>query len=161
MTRGIERTVRQTVLDRLIDDEPGVGDTPMTFSESVDALKASLLRDLDWLLNTRRIAEPAPAHFKEVGQSVYHYGIPDFTSLGGDKDAVERKLLRGIEEAIRLFEPRLTAVRVQAVETSDPNARQWRFSIEALLRMEPNPELVVFDTVLDSTSGAFSVRGNG
>lgn len=161
MTRGIERTVRQTVIDRLIDTEPGVGDSPMTFNESVAALKASLLRDLDWLLNTRRIAEPAPADFKEVQQSLYHYGIPDLTSMGGEKDVQERRLVRGIEEAIRIFEPRLTAVRVQTIETSDPNARQWRFSIEALLRMEPNPELVVFDTVLDAMSGTFSVSGNG
>jgi type VI secretion system protein ImpF len=161
MTRGIERTVRQTVIDRLIDYEPGVGDAPMTFNESVAALKASLLRDLDWLLNTRRIAEPAPANFREVQQSLYHYGIPDLTSMGGEKDVQERRLVRGMEEAIRLFEPRLTAVRVQAIETSDPNARQWRFSIEALLRMEPNPELVVFDTVLDAMSGTFSVSGRG
>ena len=97
MTRGIERTVRQTVIDRLIDFEPGVGDAPMTFNESVAALKASLLRDLDWLLNTRRIAEPAPADFREVQQSLYHYGIPDLTSMGGEKDVQERRLVRGIE----------------------------------------------------------------
>jgi type VI secretion system protein ImpF len=58
---------------------------------------------------------------------------------------------------MQLFEPRLTGVRVQAVESEESGTRQIRFAIEGLLRMEPNPELIVFDTVLDSTSGTFHV----
>jgi type VI secretion system protein ImpF len=157
MTRGIERTVRQTVIDRLIDDTPRIGDTPMTFNESVAALKRSLLRDIEWLLNTRRIAEPASDDFPEVQRSVYHYGLEDITSIGGDAEKVNRELSRNIEWAIQIFEPRLMGVRVQAFEANEGEGRRIRFAIEGLLRMEPNPELVVFDTVLDSMSGEFRV----
>lgn len=157
MNGGPERTVRQSVIDRLIDRNPGRGDAPMTFNASVAALKRSLLRDIEWLLNTRRIAEPASETFPEVQRSVYHYGVPDITSLSGDPEAVQRRLIRSIEEALQLFEPRLTGVRVQAVESEEKGTRQIRFVIEGLLRMEPNPELIVFDTVLDSTSGTFHV----
>ena len=157
MTRGIERTVRQTVIDRLIDDRPGIGDVPMTFNESVAALKRSLLRDVEWLLNTRRICEPASDDFPEVQRSVYHYGLPDITSLSAESDAAHRRLARALEEAIQLFEPRLMSVRVQPVEAKEAEGRRIHFVIEGMLRMEPNPELIVFDTVLDSTIGEFRV----
>jgi type VI secretion system protein ImpF len=157
MNGDVERTVRQSVIDRLIDRTPGRGDAPMTFNQSVAALKRSLLRDVEWLLNSRRIAEPASDAFPEVQRSVYHYGLPDISSLSGDAEAVQRTLVRSIEDALQLFEPRLTAVRVQAVESEETGTRQIRFAIEGLLRMEPNPELIVFDTVLDSTSGTFRV----
>jgi len=35
-----------------------------------------------------------------------------------------------------------------------------RFTIDGLLRMEPNPERVTFDTVLEIGSGEFSVLGD-
>ncbi|MGH7505788.1 MAG: type VI secretion system baseplate subunit TssE [Longimicrobiales bacterium] len=157
MNGGVERTVRQSVIDRLIDRQPGIGDAPLTFNQSVTELKRSLLRDIEWLLNTRRIAEPASDAFPEVQRSVYHYGLPDITSISGDPETVQRRLVRSIEESLQLFEPRLTGVRVQAIDSQETGTRQIRFVIEGLLRMEPNPELVVFDTVLDSTSGTFHV----
>src|SRR5262245_6044364 len=159
--REPERTVRQSVLDRLIDSLPRESaDAPITFNDSVNLLKTSLLRDLEWLLNTRRIAEPAPDHYPELQRSVYHYGLPDTTSLSGDDPAVRRRLMREIEECIRLFEPRLTAVEVEPVVPTEETKRQVRFVVRAILRMEPNPERIVFDTVLDVSSGAFSV-GSG
>lgn len=161
-TRSTERTARLTVLDRLIDLEPKSGTDPVVrLNESVEALRASLQRDLEWLLNTRRIAEPAPERFTEVRESVYHFGLPDITSLSGDSKEVRRILSRRVEECIRRFEPRLTAVRVTPVEADAENRRRIRFVIEGLLRMEPNPEHVVFDTVLETASGRFQVAGSG
>lgn len=154
------RTVRQSVLDRLIDLDPLVGDAaPAGWEASVRALQAAVLRDVEDLLNTRRIAEPAPDRYPETQRSVYHFGLPDVSSLSGDSEVVRRKLLRQVEECIQLFEPRLTAVRVSPVEVSDDGPRQIRYVIEALLRMEPNPERVAFDTVLEIASGTFRVSG--
>ena len=157
--KGPEKTVRQSVLDRLINTDPrGLGmDSPQTFNESVRQLKLSLLRDVEWLLNTRRIPEPAPDAYPELQRSLYHYGLPDSTSLSGDDPAVRRLLQREIEECLRLFEPRLTSIAVTPVPPSEDRKRELRFTIEALLRMEPNPERIVFDTVLDASSGGFSV----
>jgi hypothetical protein len=41
--------------------------------------------------------------------------------------------------------------------SKEKGARLARFVIEAMLKMEPNPERVVFDTVLETPTGKFSV----
>lgn len=159
----IERSVRQSVLDRLIDTEPGLAaDPPPTLAASVRQLKVNLRRDLEWLLNTRRPPLAIPEDFEETRHSLLTYGLPDITSMSRDSMATRNALLREVEEAIAHFEPRLADVRVQLVETEGPNAvRELRFVVEALLKMDPNPEQVVFDTVLELASGDYSVKGVG
>jgi type VI secretion system protein ImpF len=157
--REAERTVQQSLLDRLIDKEPeSSADKQVTWAQSVIQLKNAVRRDLEWLLNTRRIVHTAPESFAELGHSLYHYGLPDVTSLSADAPDTEKKLMRQLEEAVELFEPRLTNVRVSAVKLEDKDARQIRFLIEALLDMEPNPEQVMFDTVLEISSGKFAIK---
>ncbi|CAN5669612.1 type VI secretion system baseplate subunit TssE [soil metagenome] len=161
MAREAERTVRQTVLDRLLDDNPSTGSDPAeSWSESVSRMKESLLRDLEWLLNTRRSIVRAPENCPEVNLSVHTYGLPDVSSLSGDSDATREVLLRELEETIELFEPRLMQVRISATEGEDSAQRRIRFVIEGLMRMDPNPERVLFDTVLELSSGKIFVGGD-
>jgi type VI secretion system protein ImpF len=61
---------------------------------------------------------------------------------------------------VRTFEPRLTAVQVSARDPESETHHRIRFVIEALLRMDPDPERIVFDTVLEVTSGEFLVTGS-
>jgi type VI secretion system protein ImpF len=154
----LERTVQQSLLDRLIDDDPDVQrDQPMTWAQSVRQLKASLRRDLDWLLNTRRVAIPAPEELTELGRSLYQFGIPDLSSMDRDSSAVRARLLRIIEQAIADFEPRLAGVSASLAEGSDDSRQRMRFLIEAMLRMDPNPEPVAFDTMLEVSSGEYQL----
>ena len=160
--REIERTVQPSLLDRLTDLDPRTpADPRITFSESVRRFKASLQRDLEWLLNTRRTPEPVPADwFEELPKSLYNYGLPDITSLS--RDAMESRsfLVNHVENAIAVFEPRLTDVRISVVEAEGENfRRELRFHIEGTLRMDPTPEQVVFDTVLHFASGEYDVAG--
>lgn len=158
----LERTVQQSVLDRLIDLDPRVAaDPPATFAQSVRQYKAAVRRDLEWLLNTRRIVRPAPDALEEVAHSLYHYGLPDITSLSADSPDSRLWLVRRIEETIAMFEPRLTGVHVTLSETSGEGRREMRFLIEGTLRMDPTPEQVVFDTVLELGSGQYQVAGVG
>jgi type VI secretion system protein ImpF len=158
--RELDPTVQQSVLDRLMDFEPRhAADAPLSWSDSVARLRDSVRRDLEWLLNTRRIAIPAPADFPEVQESVYHFGLPDITSLSRDSSETPETLRRQIEEIVRVFEPRLTNVQVLPSEGGANALQEMHFSIHALLRMEPNPERVMFDTVLEIGSGEFSVTG--
>ena len=77
-----EQTVTQSVLERLIDREPQIAaEPPLTRAQSVRQLKASLRRDLEWLLNTRRTPEAAGDEFQELERSLFNYGLPDLTSL--------------------------------------------------------------------------------
>jgi len=159
---GLERSARPSVLDRLLDQQPrNSTEVPPSWSDSVRDLKTAVRRDLEWLLNTRRIAEPAPEAYEELNRSLYHYGFPDITSLGRDARDTKVRLLRWVEETLAVHEPRLAGVRVTLAETDADSRRQLHFLIEGLLRMEPNPEQVVFDTVLEISSGEYHVKGDG
>src|SRR5688572_14733709 len=160
-SRELEPTVKQSVLDRLLNLTPNLQqDPPISWRDSVEALRYAVRRDLEWLLNTRSIIERAPPHLEELQVSLYHYGLPDVTSMSGDAEATPRILARRIEECIESYEPRLTAVRVMIGESDSDARHRIRFVIEALLRMEPDPERVVFDTMLEVSSGEFHVSGN-
>ena len=156
MATVADRTVRLSIFDRITQDDQ---DRPGSWAQSVQRYKKGVLRDLDWLLNTRRTYQPADEDKPELRQSVYHYGLADITSMSGDSATVRRWLVRHVEEVIEMFEPRLTEVRVVPAVKEEGNSRTVRFSIEALLKMDPNPERVVFDTVLEVTSGKFQLKG--
>ena len=161
MARGeLERTVQQSLLERLTDDEPQErSDLPPSWAESVRRLKASVHRDLEWLLNTRRTTDEIPEGLGEVQHSVYCYGLPDLSSMSRESAQTRGRLLRSVEDAIATFEPRLANVRVRLAEEVDDPRRRLHFVIEAMLRMDPNPEPIVFDTTLDIASGAYHVEG--
>lgn len=158
----LERTAQRSVIDRLIDTEPtNATDPPATLAQSVREVKRALRRDLEWLLNTRRIVEQAPEAFPEVRQSLYHFGLPDVTSSAAGSTDARNWLRRQVEETIALFEPRLTNVHVTLGDADDPGRREVRFVVEAVLQMDPSPEQVVFDTVLEMSSATFAVEGGG
>ncbi len=149
-----------SVLDRLIDDEPKVkSEAPLARSQSVRLLKNSLRRDLEWLLNTHRIAVEPPESLRELTRSLYMYGLPDFSafSIASAKD--QTRLIRVLQGAVKLFEPRLANARVVPVEVQTTGTRKVRFRIEGLLLMDPAPEHVSFDTVLQLTNGEYQVAG--
>src|SRR5690349_5978925 len=156
-----EGPITLSVLDRLIDLDPKRRtEPPLTRSQSLRELKASLKRDLEWLLNTRRTIEEAAESAQEIQHSVYHYGLPDISSMSMRSAKDQNRLLRAMESVIATFEPRLEGVRV-SLETVAENARILRFLIEGLLRIDPAPEHVSFDTVLELTSGEYEVKGEG
>ncbi len=150
-----------SILDRLIDQNPAaVADPPANRSQSVRQLKASLRRDLEWLLNTRRNPEEAPESYRELFRSLYNYGLPDITSVGLHSSRERQRLMRLIEQTIEIFEPRLTGTRVRAIEDAGSTPRILRFQIEALLKMDPAPEQILFDTVLQLNTGEYQVKGD-
>jgi type VI secretion system protein ImpF len=156
----IERTAQRSVIDRLIDTEPtNTSDAGVTLAQSVREAKRALRRDLEWLLNTRRTIEPAPETLPELRRSLHRYGLPDITSAAASSTDARNWLRRQVEETIALFEPRLTHVRVTITDSDEPGRREVRFVVEAVLEMEPSPEQVVFDTVLEVSSSTFAVEG--
>jgi type VI secretion system protein ImpF len=151
--------VTPSLIDRLIDLDPGtLSDPPSTRSQSVRQLKLALRRDLEWLLNTRRIPEEAPEAYVQVRHSLYNYGLPDLTSLALNSPRDKSRLLRMIELTLAEFEPRLTGVRVRAVDDGNGAPRVLRFQIEALLKMDPVPEQIFFDTILQLSTGDCQVK---
>jgi type VI secretion system protein ImpF len=148
-----------SVLDRLIDLEPrNTREAVMSRAESVRAVKAAVRRDLEWLLNTRRVAvEPSPS-LREVNRSVYVFGLPDLSSFSLASPIDQQRLLRVLQSVVRLFEPRLANVRI-VPGAAETNRHTLAFRIEGLLLMRPTPEQVSFDTVLELTSGEYAIKG--
>lgn len=161
MARGLgESTITVSVLDRLIDNEPENRlENPLSRTQSVRLLKAGVRRDLEWLLNSRRIADPPDDKLAELNRSVYIYGLQDLSALTMAAMQDRTRLTRQITQTINLFEPRLTGVRVSMVETPDASKKDVRLRIEALLRMDPVPEPISFDTVIELKSGNCHISG--
>jgi type VI secretion system protein ImpF len=151
-----EGPVVYSLLDRLIDDKDNP--LPTMRASSTNYFKDSVRRDLEWLLNTRAPIE-AP-HGKESEHSLYTFGLPDISSISVLSYRDRQVLTKAIQSAIVKFEPRIQNPRVVLVTASDQRVQSIRFIIEGVLRMEPNPEPVAFDTVLDLSSGEYKMPGD-
>lgn len=147
-----------SVLDRLVDLEPRMSSEPANQRYlRLDDLKAAVRRDLEWLLNTRKMVADVPAEFEELKRSVVTYGVPDISGVHIEHKVESANLKTALENAIKMFEPRFLDV-VATLEPLSSTDRQLRFKIEARLDLEPVPEAMVFDTVLQLGSGAFAVK---
>jgi type VI secretion system protein ImpF len=157
--RGAPARVQAPLLDRLIDDAPDQQrDPPLSAADSMVALRNSVRRDLEALLNARRRWRSLPTYMTQLPTSPMGYGIPDFAS-GAFNDASRREELRiEIEDAIRRFEPRFLSIRVQLIDARERLETTLRLRIEALLHAEPAPEAVTFDTLVDPTTDDIVVR---
>jgi type VI secretion system protein ImpF len=170
-----------SVLNRLVDDSlaevesataperrgylsrnPAQRDNIVT-KRDFERYRASVRRDLEWLLNTRKTAEPLPDGLKEVERSVYCYGLPDFSQLNlhpGRSEGDQSRLAGIIARVIELFEPRILDVRV-TVDSRPASVQNVRFQVSGRLKMKPRPEPVFYDTTLDVTRGEYAVEVPG
>jgi type VI secretion system protein ImpF len=147
-----------SVLDRLIDLDPGTTTEAEARSSSrIEELKQSVRRDLEWLLNSRRLLASPPPGALHAPNSLLSFGLPDFSHVSLENSEHRESLRRTVEEAIGRFEPRLIAVEVTMPE-GDALRRGIRFRIEGLLRVEPNPEPVSFDSTLRLPTRDFVVE---
>lgn len=144
-----QQNLKASILDRLVDNEPRISHEPVQYRlVSIGHIKASVIRDLENLLNTKRQIMIPPAACKQVNRSLFVYGLPDFTSQNPASRSARQQIRRDIEKTIARFESRLKNVRVQ-VETVSQKDRSLKFRITALLVVEPIAEPVSFDTYFD------------
>ena len=147
-----------SILDRLLDFEPQMSkEPPRSQAQSLADLKKAVKRDLEWLLNTRHNPIEIPETLEELNESLAVYGLPDLTSISVKNPNEQNRLSKAIETTIKIFEPRFINVKV-SLEPVNSTDRQLRFRIEAHLDIEPVPEPVSFDTVLQVGSGEFAVN---
>ena len=152
-----EIRITPSVLDRLLDFEPNVSsEAPKSRSKSLRELKISVRRDLEWLLNSRQYADYIPENLEETNKSVAVYGLPDFTGASVKSPTEQKRLIKQIETAIKVFEPRFLDLKV-TLEPFGTVERVLKFRIDARLDIEPTPEPISFDTVFQLGSSEFSV----
>ncbi len=153
-----EVRINLSVLDRLVDFEPEAkAEPPLSRSKALRQVKQALRRDLEWLLNTRRVFQ-VPPEMPLLSDSLLAYGLPDLTTMTVKSTEDQRDLGLALESTLRRFEPRLEDVVVSVVSSAALD-RAFRFKIEARLKIDPVPEPISFDTTLQVGSGTFAVKG--
>ena len=152
-----DQPLKPSILDRLVRDPSS---TAMSSGLVLQQVKESVRRDLEDLLNTRRCCASWSPELDALNHSLVHYGLKDFSgsSLGSPDE--QELFRRDIQDAIRLYEPRLSQVVVKQVR-ENPADRTVHFRIEAVLEVDPAPVPVVFDSSLEPLSATFAVEGGG
>jgi type VI secretion system protein ImpF len=153
--------LQPSLLDRLTDDAPDQRDESREARIISSAkLRASVKRDLAWLLNTTCFeAVESLADFPNVQRSVINFGIPDLA--GKPVSAIKPfEMETRFREALIHFEPRLKDSSIKiTLKMSDVlmSHNSMVFSIEADLWAQPMPLRLFFRTQLDLETGTVDV----
>lgn len=129
----------------------------MSTGDAMTALRMSVRRDLEALLNARRRWRSWPEGLRELASSPVGFGIPDFTSGAMNEPGRRESLRAEVEATIRRFEPRLITVKVSLIESANKLEATLRLRIDGLLHADPAPEPVAFDTTVDATTSTVLV----
>jgi len=154
-----DQPLTPSILDRLLDDAPDESqETVRSRSQVMQELRSSVRRDLEHLLNTRKRHGDTVTVDGELEQSLINYGLTDLTNFNVTSEEGRQQIVRAIQRAIRIFEPRFKTVRVQLLDNVEPLDRTLRFRVDALMHAEPAPEPIVFDSMLEPVSSGFKVN---
>lgn len=149
-----------SVLDRLIDEAPDENvESVRNRSQLLREMKLAVRRDLESLLNTRRRNLVPPKDLTEVKNSLITYGLPDFSGTAPSGVKERDAFCRQIEQVIVANEPRFLSVKVSLVSNAETMDRTLRFKIDALMKADPAPEPVIFDSAMEPVTGEFEVQG--
>ncbi len=157
-------TPTMPLVDRLSMGEPdGSANSPyllnpskMNPKEATRKYKESVKRDLEWLLNTRRTFDERVDKYPLLSASVYGYGLPDITSVNVGSVKDQNKLLQIMTKSLETFDSRLRGIEIQIEPFVSPN-RALKFRISGVVLMDPAPEEILLDTVLES-NGKYEVK---
>jgi type VI secretion system protein ImpF len=154
--------IRLPLLDRLLDADPDSPRDP-PLSQALASGHAAPRGAAGSRGAAERAPPPpaAPAGLVELPTSPVGYGVPDPTAGSFTEEERRAALSREIQATIARFEPRLTDVRVQLrKEESESIDRVLRLRIEAILRTDPVPEHISFETVVRPTTLDVAVTEN-
>ena len=123
------------------------------------ALRATIRRDLAWLLNTTNIeASVDLERYPHVRDSVLNYGLSDLAGRTLNRRAVLARA-REIRRAVRVFEPRLATegLTVDPLDNDDdPHA--FTFLIQGDITAAAQTMPVKFRTEVEAETASVSVR---
>ena len=153
--------LQPSLLDRLVDNSPdNIQESREQRVLSINAIRACVLRDLAWLLNTSQFeAYQNLDDVPLVKHSVLNYGIIDLvgkTISGVDIQDIQRQ----IDQAIIDFEPRILpkSLRIKIVITDNRmNSNTMTFEIEGDLWAQPLPLRLYLRTELDLETGNMEI----
>ncbi len=158
MERTTERERFQPcLLDRLVDNHPTEKTETVTRRAiPLSVFRASVLRDLSWLLNCCCKPEDEPIYgYTEAAQSVLNYGMMDL--CGATRaELTAHEVEQHLRDVIKLFEPRILpdSIVVKVSEQVYSGDRTLlSFQIEGELWAVPYPEQFLARTQVDLETG--------
>lgn len=140
----LEEGARALLFERLVDENPRASmELRPLRTHSAASLRASVLRRLELLLNTR-----ATRDRPEDGElTVLDYGLPDYSARYTRDSNTRARIAREIHRTIEAFEPRLEVGRVDVTPVSG-GARSLSVEITGRIRSERTTEPVAFSISL-------------
>jgi type VI secretion system protein ImpF len=151
-------------LDRLIDKKPEnqALESPEDRVMSKVELRRSVLRDLNWLLNsTGGLHNLNRDAYPHVRSSVLNFGLPALSGTLVSKIELS-SLEQWIRQAIVDFEPRIVAetLTVRGIEPENPllHHNALSFEISGQMWAQPYPLDVFFRTSVDLETGSTKVE---
>lgn len=127
------------------------------FGES--ALRATVRRELAWLLNTTNIGASVDLDpYPQVASSVLNYGVPDLAGQAMSEWMIQARA-REIQEAIEVFEPRLDPASLSvAPRAAGERENAVTYLIEGEVRGSAGSAEVRFLTDVEADTGSVVVR---
>lgn len=162
---SITDQLQPSLLDRLTDQAPEQREESSRDRVlSAAQLRAAVVRDLDWLLNTNQYANSSDlSDCPELLSSTLNYGVPDLS--GHVLDSVDPKELAALlREAIVRFEPRIDA-RTLVITGEDSvdqgGGRTLSFGIDGDVFSQRGSQHLLLKTVVDLDTGSVTISGGG
>jgi len=122
----------------------------------IDVVRNAVLRDVENLLNTRRLVDTPQNGTPRLRESMYVYGIGDFIAQNPRNGRVQKILESSIREVLSRFEPRLRDVRVE-FRPGDHCEPNLCFVVSATLHAEPVEEPIFFNTWFSASRGEYRI----
>jgi len=154
--------LQPALLDRLTDNDPDRQTEPAERRAlSLSQLRASVLRDLNWLMNSTRLFDSeTAARYPEVARSVVNYGLPAFSGFAASGLSIV-EMESSLRTAILEFEPRLLAADLQVSADmggrADDGHNVVSFQIECRLWAQPAPVYLMLKSNMNLESGQTQV----
>ena len=151
--------LQPSLLDRLTDLNPASKtDTLEERVMSLRRLRKSVIRDLEWLLNTSCLEiSQELGSYPEVRKSVLNYGIPEISGTSASRKDLA-SIERDIRQAIQDFEPRILPGTLKvgvAIDDTQMSENTITFEIQGELWWQPLPERFYLKATLDLDLGKF------
>ena len=162
---SLQERLQPSLLDRLTDSEPDSQvESRAQRVLSINRLRRSVLRDLEWLLNSGCLAVTEDlSDYPEVTNSVINYGVPGLAGVSAKSTDIAR-IEREVRQAILDFEPRILSksLSVKVVVDDDKQSqRTLSFQIEGQLWAQPLPVSLYLSTDVDLETGSTTINDTG
>jgi type VI secretion system protein ImpF len=151
--------LRPSILDRLMSEDTGVRSI-RDVRVGIGDIRSSVMRDVEWLLNTRQYLDDVLDDRPEARSSILTYGLPDLSLYSPGRETDRDLICAAIRRALERFEPRFVkgSIRVEKVDAPTDYRLTSQFRISATLYVDPVSEDVVFDTSVEFDTGSVRVH---